>query len=61
MGWTKERIFGNKITTIVGLGCVGATAIGIQLQSMDGYVDLGKIMQGLSMLVGGLTNILSRD
>lgn len=61
MGWAKERVFGSKITTFVGLACVALTAIGMQIQTMDGMVDLGKVLQGLAMLVGGLANIFSRD
>ncbi len=61
MDWVINRIFNNRITTVVGLGCVGLSAVGVHMQGMDGMVDIGKILQGTAMLVGGLANILSRD
>ncbi len=61
MDWVINRIFNNRITTVVGLGCVGLSAVGVHMQGMDGMVDIGKILQGTAMLIGGLANILSRD
>ena len=40
---------------------MGLSAVGVHMQGMDGMVDIGKILQGTAMLVGGLANILSRD
>lgn len=61
MDWVINRIFNNRITTVVGLVCVGLSAVGVHMQGMDGMVDIGKILQGTAMLIGGLANILSRD
>lgn len=61
MEWIIKRLLCNKVTTIIGVGCIGVSAIGVHMQSMDGMVDIGKAVQGLAMLIGSVTNILSRD